>query len=516
MNITRKHLILASVALGALYLVCILLTTGITFSDELMYIQLGNDLFDKIKEQLVAPSNFANRVGHNLNIAVGLKIFGISILGADIVNLVLFTFLIFVISDKLRRRLDGRAAFFFLALSFLNIVTLYGFKDVQPDLTAAIFFLSAYFLFGEINFQSFSAREFLKTVAVILLLSWSFISKELSILWFPVLFLNTRPFSFRQKLLIPVTVMIASVCFLLGYFYLTAHDPLYRLKIAEAEFNTEVWSYTKSSLAEKTYLRWIKICFMLLQEHFTAFIALVLLAYALIAKAISIKKLSACSYSLGFLLLFAISFFGTTSLKSYSPVPVSERMWIIIQFFSALSISEIIYEITSNTKVKRGVFILSVVSWILSYFLFRSGIFLVYNFCVLLVLFSYLFQRWFWFVPLSAILFFAFTIRSNLKTPDDFKDVVTVYKAYNDTRPLHTHKRLMLINYLNTISGSKNMKVVGICDNKEETNNFLVNYSLLEFECNNYSDTCACALIEHLKDKAIDHNKFILLKNFKQ
>ena len=347
MNLDRKDVF---VLMFLMMLVLVLTFTnnkGINIYDQANY---ANNAYNiAVGKFVLTPSAITNRFGLLLPAALSIKVFGFSEYSIVFWNIVSFIALILITLKYVgsNKKLIIATA----VLLILNPILLEYSADFLPDMGSTLFSYVAIFLtyFG-LNASSSNNKIIYGILAGIAL--FVAFSIKVSVFYLAPFFLLLFLLSIKhQSIKFWIALALSSaipLAFTLFAYHLITGDWLYRLHAIENEHNISQHSYYGKSLAVIIKRITIDPIVLLLSNPGYSIITILGL-YHLTRVKINIKTKE------GYLALFTICtlivyWFGSTSLQSYNPLPMQERMWII--FIPALTLLSI-YTLVNNKEEKQ-------------------------------------------------------------------------------------------------------------------------------------------------------------------
>lgn len=343
---------------------------GIELSDQYFYTKnaylLSTNNFELEK------TVFANRMGVLIPTALFIKLFTFNPYVATIWPLLTYFALLVITWFIIGKENRGIA---FWAILFLSVNPLiYELSlELLPDLPFFCFSSIAILLL----YQR-SLKQLLYGALSALLMGFAFWTKETTVYlypWFGILLLldiyNRKNFRFHLSF-ITVSLLFTIVHF--GYYFFETGEILYRFSAIEAEHNlSPVWSYFDSSLIEiLSRLTYGPLTFLLFHYKFSFLIvvALLITIYLIIQKNTSPFAVYFSSF---FIYLIVLFWFGSTSLKSWNPLPLVPRMWISLLLPAALLVSSIIQKGFNFTDRKPLIFLLVILVTLLILIFFNDA-----------------------------------------------------------------------------------------------------------------------------------------------
>lgn len=300
---------------------------GIDLYDPAYYFkhawEIANGTFE------INGSVFWNRFGMLVPLSLLIKLFGISYWAALLWPLLCYLLLLFGIY-RLLYSYSAPAAFFCAALVGLSYTFIWFNALIMPDTIMTGFAFLAMLLLWKMNHKP--ANEARNGLLFSLLLFAAFVTKLTIIFLLPfILFVWFQ--NFRDKKLTRFWIWAAGpgVLILLLYhlgYQIFADDFLLRYSGIENDHNVSEWSYYTASTQE-IIERITYAPILLLFSDLTFSLPLLLAVPSLRLRVRQFHRLEVFFTILLFILM-VLYWWGSSSFKSYNPIPINYRMWLLL------------------------------------------------------------------------------------------------------------------------------------------------------------------------------------------
>jgi hypothetical protein len=319
-------------------------------SDDIAYINSALSMIEGSYK--FTPSVFTQRFLVFLPVSLLYRLFGVNIYSST-VHLLMFaifhTIIIYYLGNKIKNGMGILAALLF----GLNPLTLFLTVELLPDLICSTFILVAlYFLYSSEEDTKTNKKRF-HGFLFSAFLFLSILAKENIMFYLPFfLFICIRSYRLNYKFWNTAFLTFAALILLLGLFYkMQTGYFFYKLSAIESEHNLSVWSYQYAS-GSSLLKRVIFGLYYLLLGDSSLVLLTVLIAPLLFSIRNMIKEKSLRFWIYNFLFLLVIYQYGSTSLKSYNPIPLIPRMFFCLLPPMCLLAGYSMQEIISNKRNK--------------------------------------------------------------------------------------------------------------------------------------------------------------------
>jgi hypothetical protein len=322
----------------------------IVIADDIAYINRALSIFDGSYK--FAPSVFSQRFLVFLPASLLYRLFGVNIYSSTahlLIFAIIHTIIIYLLGNKIRNGLGILAALLFA----LNPLTLFLTIDLLPDLICDTFILlSIYFLYVAETDTEKSKKGFYGFLFSFFLFS-SILAKEYIVLYLPFfLFMCVRSYKINYRFWNSTFLTLVSLVMILGLFYkIQTGSFFYRLSGIEIEHNINANSYYFASAATILH-RVLFGSYRLLLGDFSFILLTVLIVPLLINIKYMIKEKALQFWIYNFIFLFIIFQYGSTSLKTYNPIPLEPRWFFILLPAMCILSGYAIQEILNNNSNK--------------------------------------------------------------------------------------------------------------------------------------------------------------------
>jgi len=327
--------------------------SGLRASDDLFYAKLASDMSRGSFE--LTPSIFENRFGVIIPTSLSYHVFGVNKYSTTLWPLIcsiVTIVVVFIVANKLSGKNAAILSSFLLAT---NLAQIKFSSSLYPEITLSLFMIVAISaLFFARNSESTARRLMLATLC-----AFSFLAAaltKLTVVWVLPFLIFLMIYDFRHlrnfKLWFYLCFMavVVGLIYFVGYYIITG-DLFYRFTGISEEFNAQ-WGFQGQTTFD--YIRRLTykpLLFFLRDPRYAILFALSTPALLALFWP-NLRSILGLRFWPVYVVVFLASFwFGSTSLSSYTPMPLREEQRFFLPLLAPLAI---LGGITMATLWKRA------------------------------------------------------------------------------------------------------------------------------------------------------------------